>query len=183
MSKIGKMPIILPEGVNLEVSDGSVTVSGPTGVLTKKFTRLFEVKKDGNSASILTKGKSKEAKSVQGTYRSIIANMVKGVTQGWQKSLELVGTGYRAELSGPKLIVTIGYSHPVEVNPPEGIKFEVEKSKITVLGADKHLVGQVAAKIRDIRPPEPYKGKGIMYKDEVVRRKPGKAAKAQGAAA
>ena len=182
MSRIGKMPIILPEGVNIEVSGGSVTVTGPSGSLVKKLPGL-DVRKDGNSVIIISKGKSRESKSVQGTYRSIVANMIKGVTQGWQKSLELVGTGYRAELSGSKLVVTIGYSHPVEFNPPEGIKFEVEKLKITVLGPDKYLVGQVAANIRSTRPPEPYKGKGIMYQGEVVRRKPGKAAKAQGATA
>jgi large subunit ribosomal protein L6 len=120
---------------------------------------------------------------MHGTWRAIIANMAKGVSEGWSKQLELVGTGYRAEGSERDLTLTVGYSHPVEIKAPEGISFSIEKTLITVEGIDKELVGQVAAKIRNVRPPEPYKGKGIKYIDEVVRRKPGKAAKAQGAVA
>ena len=118
---------------------------------------------------------------MHGTYRSLLANMVNGVTEGWSRRLELVGTGYRADTTGKILNLTVGFSHPVKVDAPEGISFKVEKSDILVEGIDKVVVGQTAAKIRGIRPPEPYKGKGIRYKEEIVRRKPGKAAKAGGA--
>nr|AKQ03496.1 50S ribosomal protein L6, large subunit ribosomal protein L6 [uncultured Microgenomates bacterium Rifle_16ft_4_minimus_38077] len=183
MSRIGKMPILIPAEVKVEISGKEVFVSGPKGNLNMKLPYSVEVKIEGNFVKIVPKSKGFDTKAIQGTIRSIIANMVKGVADGWTKKLELVGTGYRAELSGKKLVMSIGYSHPVEVTAPEGISFEVEKTQITVLGADRHLVGQLAAKIRDVRPPEPYKGKGIMYQNEVVRRKPGKAAKAQPGAA
>jgi large subunit ribosomal protein L6 len=122
-------------------------------------------------------------KAIHGTLRAVLSNMIVGVKEGWSKVLELVGTGYRASLSGNKLVISVGYSHPVEFEAPKGIDFKVEKTLITIEGIDKELVGLVAAKIRSIRPPEPYKGKGIKYQDEVVRRKPGKAAKTEGAAA
>ena len=127
--------------------------------------------------------KDLKTKAMHGTTRALIANMVKGVTEGWSKGLELVGTGFRAETSGKQLTLNVGFSHQVKIDAPEGITFRVEKSDITVEGQDKELVGLVADKIRSVRPPEPYKGKGIKYKDEVIRRKAGKAAKAQGAAA
>lgn len=179
MSRIGKMPITIPVGVKVEISEKKVIVSGPKGNLNQKLPDGVEVKIEGNIVKVVKKSESSETSAIQGTIRSIIANMVKGVADGWTKKLELVGTGYRAELSEKKIVMSIGYSHPVEIDAPEGISFGVDKTLITVLGADRQLVGQVAAKIRDARPPEPYKGKGIKYLDEVVRRKPGKAAKAQ----
>lgn len=183
MSRVGKLPIKLPEGVQVTVSGRELTVSGPNGKITRKLPRGIEVSQKEQAVIVTTKGKSADSKALHGTYRALIANLIKGVAEGWEKELELVGTGYRAELSGKKLVISIGYSHPVEIEAPEGITFEVEKTQIKVKGPDKELVGLISAKIRDIRPPEPYKGKGVMYKDEVVRRKPGKAAKAQGAAA
>lgn len=179
MSRIGKMPITIPGGVKVEISEKEVIVSGPKGNLNKKLPYGVEVKIEGNIVKVVSKSEGINSRAIQGTIRSIIANMVKGVADGWTKKLEMIGTGYRAELSGNKLVLSIGYSHPVELTAPPGISFEVDKTQIAVSGADKQLVGQVAAKIRDVRPPEPYKGKGIMYQDEVVRRKPGKAAKAQ----
>ena len=179
MSRIGKMPITIPAMVKVEISEKEVFVSGPKGNLNMKLPYGVEVKVEDNFVKVVSKSESSGTRAIQGTIRSIIANMVKGVVDGWTKKLEFVGTGYRAEISGKKLVMSIGYSHPVEVTAPEGISFEVDKTQVTVSGADRQLVGQVAAKIRDVRPPEPYKGKGIMYQNEVVRRKPGKAAKAQ----
>ncbi|MGD8744428.1 MAG: 50S ribosomal protein L6 [Candidatus Woesebacteria bacterium] len=180
MSKVGKLPIELPEDVKLEVSDSKVKVAGPKGEITKSLPRPVVVEVKDKLATVKVKGKSKRSKSLHGTYRAIVSNMVKGVVDGWTKTLELVGTGYRAEVKGDTLVMKVGFSHPVEVDTPDGIKFSVEKNFIKVDGIDKELVGQTAAIIRSIRPPEPYKGKGIRYEDEVVRRKPGKAVKGQG---
>lgn len=180
MSRIGKLPVEIPEGVDVKVEAGTVVVKGQKGVLEKKLPREIGVEISGNTINVIAKSKSKNSRMLHGTYRVLISNMMIGVTQGWIKELELVGTGYRSELTGDKLVLTVGFSHPVEIAKPEGITFKVEKTAITIEGIDKELVGQVAANIRDIRPPEPYKGKGIRYKDEVVRRKAGKAAKAQG---
>jgi large subunit ribosomal protein L6 len=182
MSRIGKIPISLPEGVSFEKEGRTVKISGPKGVLGKKLPQGLEAEEKDGKIIILAKSKAKTTTANHGTYRALIYNMVKGVTEGWSKKLELVGTGYRAQLKGNDLELTVGFSHPVEVKAPDGIKFSVEKTVITVEGIDKELVGQIAAQIRAVRPPEPYKGKGIKYIDEVVRRKPGKAAKAQGAA-
>jgi len=180
MSKIGKQPIILPSGVTAEISGSEVKVGGPKGSLTLKVPRgISVVIKDG--IITLTSGKlGKPAMSVYGTNRAILANNVKGVYEGWTKELELVGTGYRAEVVGNELVLTVGYSHPVKITAPEGINFKVEKTLITISGPDRATVGQVAADVRGVRPPEPYKGKGIKYKDEIVRRKAGKAAKTTG---
>lgn len=183
MSKIGKLPIEIPQGVKLEVLGQKVKVSGPKGDMEREMPKAISLKTEEGKAVMTAKGNDKKTSSLYGTYRMIIANMVKGVSEGWTKELELVGTGYRAEGSGQEITIAIGFSHPVKVEAPPGISFAVEKTEIKVTGADKELVGQVAAKIRAIRPPEPYKGKGIKYKDEVVRRKPGKAAKTQGGAA
>ncbi len=182
MSRVGKIPIELPEEVKVEVSARTLTTTGPKGNLTCKLPREISVEIDGKKIKVIPKGRTVKAKALHGTLRAIIANNIKGVKDGWSKKLELVGTGYRAELSGSTLVLAIGYSHPVKIEAPEGIAFEVEKTQITINGIDKELVGQIAAEIRAIRPPEPYKGKGIRYKDEVVRRKPGKAARAQGIA-
>lgn len=183
MSKIGKVKIEIPENVEIEIQDYKVKVAGPRGVLQKELPREVAVEKTSEGLRVVLRKKTSRAKTLHGTMRAHIANMVKGVTDGWSKSLELVGTGYRAEVNGRTLTLRVGYSHPVEITAPEGISFKVEKTDITVEGVDRELVGQISAKIRAVRPPEPYKGKGIKYKDEVVRRKPGKAARAVGAPA
>lgn len=180
MSRIGKIPVELPEGVSLKVEGGEVAVSGPKGTLKRKIPREVEIEVKDNTAQVITKKNNHKAKVIHGTFRAHLANMSKGVSDGWSKVLELVGTGYRSELSGKTLVLNVGYSHQVKIDAPEGIEFNVEKTQVTVNGIDKEKVGQIAAEIRAVRPPEPYKGKGIKYKEEEVRRKPGKAAKAQG---
>lgn len=180
MSKVGQAPIEIPEGVTVEVKDKVVHVSGQKGSLNFELGRNISAEVKDNILQLSAKNESRPTREMFGTSRAILANMVKGVKDGWEKKLELVGTGYRAELKGNSLSLTVGYSHPVEIEAPDGISFKVEKNDITVEGPDKHLVGEIAAKIRAVRPPEPYKGKGIKYKDEVVRRKPGKAAKGVG---
>jgi large subunit ribosomal protein L6 len=182
MSKVGKKPIIIPDNAKVSVEGRNIKVSGPKGEMARSLPKVIDVIVDDGQLTVKAKGKSEKARTFQGTFRAIIANMLTGVTEGWTKNLEMNGTGYRAELQGNNLVLTVGFSHPVVIEPPEEISFKVEKTDITVEGTDKELVGLVAAKIRAVRPPEPYKGKGIKYKDEVVRRKPGKAAKAAGAA-
>lgn len=181
MSRIGKQPVEIPSGIEAEIKGKTLRIKGPKGELEKDIPRQLGIAKEGNKIVLELKSKSKFGKSLFGTYRALISNMVEGVKEGWEKKLELVGTGYRAEAKGKTLILTVGFSHPVEIGAPEGIEFKVEKTEITVSGADKEKVGQVAAEIRDVRPPEPYKGKGIKYVGEVIRRKAGKAAKAVGA--
>jgi len=183
MSRIGKLPITIPEGVKVEVEHGLIKVVGSKGELEWKLPRNIVTKVGQDSINIETKGHSKAAKAMHGTTRALVSNMVVGVSTGWSKVLELVGVGYRASVSGSTLTLTVGYSHPVEIEAPEGITFKVEKSEITIEGIDRELVGQVSATIRAVRPPEPYKGKGIRYKDEEVLRKAGKAAKAAGSPA
>lgn len=176
MSKIGRQPIEIPAGVTMEKSGQSIKVTGPKGSLEVLLPRAVEVEIKEGQALVTVKGSGKQSMSLHGTLRALINNNVKGVSAGWSRQLELVGTGFRAETSGSTLTLTVGYSHPVKVEAPEGITFKVEKTFITVEGADKGVVGQVAANIRAVRPPEPYKGKGIKYTDEIIRRKPGKAA-------
>lgn len=183
MSRLGRKIIVVPSTVNPSIEKGEVTVCGPKGVLTLKIPKGISVKYENESIKVNIIKKNLKTKALHGTIRALIANMVKGVTEGWSKTLELVGTGYKAEISGKLLTLNVGFSHPVKIKVPEGIDVKVEKLEITVEGIDKELVGYMADKIRSIRPPEPYKGKGIKYKDEVIRRKAGKAAKAQGAAA
>lgn len=183
MSKIGKLPIQVPPGVSVSESGSLLNVSGPQGNLQLAIPKNIDVESGENELRVILKKSSQLARAQHGTIRAEIANMVKGVTVGWSKVLELVGTGYRAESLGTKLSLLVGYSHPVIFEAPSGISFKVEKGNITVTGIDKELVGQVAANIRAVRPPEPYKGKGIKYKDEIIRRKAGKAAKVAGAAA
>lgn len=182
MSRVGKIPVQTPEGVRVEIKGKSIKVSGPKGELEREIPREVAVNQEDGEVVIEPKSKSKLARSLYGTMRAHINNMVKGVKDGWTKELEMVGTGYRAQVSGNKLVLTVGFSHPVEIEAPEGISFKVEKTNITVEGLDKEKVGEISAKIRAVRPPEPYKGKGIKYKDEVIIRKPGKAAKGEGAA-
>lgn len=181
-SNIGKLPIKLPVGVTLEIVGKEVKVTGSKGSLALKVPKGLVIKTDDRNVHVDITEDTARLKALHGTIRSLIANMVVGVSEGWTKVLEMVGTGYRAEVSGKDLTLTVGFSHPVVIEAPEGINFEVQKNVITVLGIDKEIVGLIADKIRSVRPPEPYKGKGIKYQDEVIRRKAGKAAKAQGAA-
>ena len=183
MSRVGKLPIKILEGVKVEVGQDVIKVIGPKGELEWKHPRNIVIKIEKDNLEVSTKGRSKAAKAMHGTARAIIYNMVAGVSTGWSKVLELVGTGYRATSTGNTLSLTVGYSHPVEIEAPEGITFKVEKSEIKIEGIDKELVGQVSARIRAVKPPEPYKGKGIRYKDEEVLRKAGKAARATGSPA
>ena len=177
MSRIGKKPIIIPENVQVELNH-KIIAKGPLGELTLKLPREIGLEKKENVLLVLRKSETKHAKSLHGLIRSLVANMIEGVTVGFKKTLELSGIGFRANLVGDKLVMTLGYSHPVEIEPPIGISFAVAGNKITVSGIDKELVGRIAAKIRSRRPPDAYKGKGIRYEGEVVRLKPGKAAKA-----
>lgn len=178
MSKIGKAPVLLPQGVTFVNEGHEVVVSGPKGTIKRKFPREISFENKENQILVSLKNPLKE--NLFGTSRALINSMVKGVSEGWSKQLELVGTGYRAETDGGTLTLTVGFSHPVKIAAPEGISFKVEKSLITVEGADKEVVGQISANIRSVRPPEPYKGKGIKYLGEVIRRKAGKAAKVGG---
>lgn len=176
MSKIGRLPITIPAGVTIEVTGAKVQITGPKGTMSENLPRGVEVKVADGVADVSVKGRSKSDMSIHGTIRSLINNDVYGVTSGWVKKLELVGTGFRAEVSGSTLSLTVGYSHPVKIEAPDGITFKIEKNVVTVEGIDKEKVGQTSAEIRAVRPPEPYKGKGIKYTDEVIRRKAGKAA-------
>jgi large subunit ribosomal protein L6 len=175
MSRIGKQPIDIPDGVKVDIKENIVTVKGPKGTLTQEMTGGITAELDGKELKIIRPSDESTYRSLHGLYRSLIANMIVGVTEGYEKSLEIVGVGYRAELSGKNLILRLGFSHPVKFDAPEGITFEVpSETQITIKGADKCLVGQIAANIRKLRKPEPYKGKGVRYKGEHVRRKAGK---------
>jgi large subunit ribosomal protein L6 len=176
VSRIGKKPITLPKGVEITVNDNMVTVKGPKGTLSQAIPQGITVARQDDQIVVERPNDNKQNRSYHGLTRALLANMVQGVSEGFERKLELVGVGYRAQLQGKKLVINIGFSHPVEVEPPEGIEFEVPAvTKITVKGIDKQLVGNTAAVIRDIRRPEPYKGKGIKYENEVIRRKAGKA--------
>lgn len=176
MSKIGRQPIIIASGVTVTVNGQDVKVAGPKGTMDLKMPRGVTAEVKDNEVNITVKGTGKFYSSLHGTIRSLINNNVIGVSKGWSRQLELVGTGFRAEVAGKTLTLTVGYSHTVKIEAPEGVSFKVEKMIVTVEGYNKEVVGQVAANIRGVRPPEPYKGKGIKYTDEVIRRKPGKAA-------
>jgi large subunit ribosomal protein L6 len=178
MSRIGKLPVAIPAGVEVKVEDGNViTVKGPKGTLTRKLVDELEVKVEGAEVVVTRPNDLKRSKSLHGLTRTLIFNMVEGVTNGYTKVLEINGVGYRAAKSGNKLTLTLGYSHPVDMIDPEGITTTVDGNKITVAGIDKEKVGQFAAEIRTKRPPEPYKGKGIKYETETIRRKVGKTGK------
>jgi len=175
VSRIGRKPIPVPQGVEVKVEGNTVTVKGPKGSLTREFHPDMKITFDGSQILVERPSDEKEHKALHGLTRTLINNMIVGVTSGYQKSLELVGVGYRAAKQGRKLVLTVGYSHPVEMDPPEGIEVEVPaQNQIIVKGIDKELVGNFAATIRAVREPEPYKGKGIKYTDEVIRRKAGK---------
>ena len=182
MSRIGRKPIPLAKGVKVEISPANlITVTGPKGTLQRQFTPDITIAQDGGDLHVTRPDDSQTHKALHGLSRTLLANMVIGVSTGFTRNLEINGTGYRVAKVGNNLIFQVGYSHPVEVDPPEGISFTVEgTTKCAVSGIDKYMVGQVAAQIRDIRKPEPYKGKGIKYAEEVVRRKAGKAGKVGG---
>ena len=176
MSRIGKKPISLPAGVKVTVDGNTVTVQGSKGTLIQTLPEGITINQEDNQLLVQRADDSKQQRAFHGLTRALIANMVDGVTNGFEKKLELVGVGYRAQMQGKKLVISIGFSHPVEMDPPDGIEFEVPApTRITVKGIDKQLVGNTAANIRAIRKPEPYKGKGIKYENEVIRRKAGKA--------
>ncbi|HKJ57028.1 MAG TPA: 50S ribosomal protein L6 [Nitriliruptoraceae bacterium] len=178
MSRIGKQPIVVPDGVDVTLDGLDVTVKGPKGQLSATMPEGVKLGRDDDGQVVVTReGDDGPARSLHGLVRSLIANMIEGVTQGYEKKLELVGVGYRAQQKGSNLEFQVGFSHPVLVEAPEGITLAApQPTEVVVTGIDKQLVGQVAANIRKIRPPEPYKGKGIKYVGETVRRKAGKAA-------
>lgn len=178
MSRIGNKVITLPAGVEISQNGNEVTVKGPKGELTTTFSPLISINIEGNEVTLTRPDDTKESKTMHGTMRANLNNMVVGVSEGFQKSLDLIGVGYRAQLQGKKLVLNVGYSHPVEIEAPQGIEFEVpSNTNVLVKGINKQVVGEVAANIRGVRPPEPYKGKGIRYTGEYVRRKEGKTGK------
>ena len=169
MSRVGKLPVPVPKGVEINLAAASVSVKGPLGTLTQPITANVRVKKDGDTVVVETADDSNEANAMSGTLRAILANMMTGVTKGFERKLTLVGVGYRAQAQGDKLNLTLGFSHPVVHQMPKGVKVETPtQTEILIKGTDKHLVGQVAATVRAVRPPEPYKGKGVRYADETV---------------
>jgi large subunit ribosomal protein L6 len=178
MSRIGRKPIAVPSGVDVTLDNTVITVKGPKGSLTRELHKDMKVTVENNEITVVRPSDNKLHRSLHGTTRSVVNNMVSGVTEGFSKSLELVGVGYRASKSGDKIVLNVGYSHPVEISPEAGIEFEVPaNTKIIVKGIDKERVGAYAAKIRSVREPEPYKGKGIKYEGERIIRKEGKAGK------
>lgn len=178
MSRIGNKVVVLPQGVEVKQNGNEITVKGPKGELTRTFSADIKMNIEGNEVTFTRPNDSKEMKTIHGTTRAIFHNMVVGVSEGFQKALELIGVGYRAQLQGKKLVLNVGYSHPVEIEAPAGIEIEVPaNTQVVVKGISKEAVGEIAANIRGVRPPEPYKGKGIRYVGEYVRRKEGKTGK------
>lgn len=176
MSRVGRLPVTLPAGVEVNIDDHLVEVKGPKGKLAREIHPEMQIAQEDNTLYITRPSDEKQHRALHGLTRSLVQNMVDGVDKGFSKSLELVGVGYRAALQGKKLVLNIGYSHQVEIEPDEGLEIEVPAaSKIVVKGIDKEKVGALAAQIRSVRSPEPYKGKGIKYENEVIRRKAGKA--------
>lgn len=177
MSRIGNRKLVIPEGVTITEENNVVTVKGPKGELTTKLAENITIKVEGNTLEVLRSNDNTNTKTMHGTINALINNMMTGVTKGFEKGLEIIGVGYRFQLKGNVLVINAGYSHPVEMEIPEGITVEVpSNTEVTVKGIDKVLVGEFAANVRKVRQPEPYKGKGIRYKDEHVRRKEGKKA-------
>ncbi len=176
MSRIGRLPVVIPAGVDVKLNGKEVTVKGPKGTLTQVFHPDMVIEKEGNELIIKRPSEIRKHKALHGLTRSLLNNMVIGVTEGFSKTLEINGVGYRAQKQGKKLVLTLGYSHPVEMEEPNGITIDVPaQNQIIVRGIDKQAVGEIAAKIREKRPPEPYKGKGVKYANEVILRKEGKA--------
>ncbi|MGI8606403.1 MAG: 50S ribosomal protein L6 [Gaiellaceae bacterium] len=177
MSRIGKSPIPLPSGVNVSISPGRVMVNGPLGELSQQLPQRIAVEQQENQIVVTRPTERGQDRALHGLTRSLVANMVEGVTKGFEKTLEIQGVGYRASLRGTSLELNVGFSHPVSVNPPQGITFDVPQPTVVIVkGIDKQQVGQIASEIRRVRPPEPYKGKGIRYEGEYVARKLGKRA-------
>lgn len=175
MSRVGKKPIVIPQGVEITNNENVYTVKGPKGTLTREFPKEIKINVNGNEVVVERFSEEKVIRALHGTTRANLNNMIVGVSAGFTKRLELVGVGYRVQANGKGLMLALGYSHPVEIAPVEGITFVVEgNTKLVVEGIDRQLVGQIAANIRAKRPPEPYKGKGVKYADEVIRRKEGK---------
>jgi len=181
MSRIGRLPIPVPSGVDVTIDGRNVTVTGPKGTLSRSLHPDITVSREDGTLVVTRPTEQKTHKQLHGLTRTLVNNMVVGVTDGYRKGLEITGVGYRATLNGKKLTLNLGYSHPIEIDPPEGITFEVENpTRLAVVGIDKELVGQIAAKVRATRKPEPYKGKGVRYAGEYIRRKAGKAGKIGG---
>lgn len=180
MSRIGKKPVVIPDGVEIKIDKGNIFVKGKLGELNQSFDiKAVRISKEDGQASVKPLSASKDVSSKYGLYRSLLSNMVTGVSEGFSKTLKIIGVGYRVSLKGSDLEILVGYSNPVIFKKPEGITFEIpDNTTIIIKGIDKQLVGEVSSNIRNIRPPEPYKGKGIRYSDEMVRRKVGKAAAA-----
>lgn len=179
MSRVGKKPITIPESVTLTITSDKVQAKGPKGELTLDISELVSLEQKEGEVFVTRKSDTKQARSMHGTTQRLVSNIIVGVSEGYKKTLELVGVGYRVAKQGTKLVLSLGFSHPIEFIAPEGVTVEIEgNNKIFVSGIDKQAVGQVAATLRNFRPPEPYKGKGVRYEGEVVRRKAGKAAKA-----
>ena len=184
MSRIGRAPVTIPSGVKVKAEDGQVFVEGPKGKLTLRLSPEITVTLDGQAVKVARANEEKPVRALHGLYRALINNMVQGVVSGFSKELEITGVGYRAQLQGKQLSLSVGFSHPVILSIPEGLTVEVPKpTSVIVKGFDKQLVGQFAANIRRVAPPEPYKGKGIKYVGEIIRRKAGKAATGAGAKA
>ena len=179
MSRVGKKPIEIPAGVTVTIAaDNNITVKGPKGELNRTFNPEITITQEENLITLTRPSDSKEHRTIHGTTRAVLANMVEGVSKGFERGLELIGVGYRAQKQGNKLVLNVGYSHPVEIEAEAGLEIEVpSNTKIIVKGTNKERVGALAANIRDVRPPEPYKGKGIRYEGEHVRRKEGKTGK------
>ncbi len=178
MSRIGKRPIPIPSGVTVNIKGSHVAVKGPKGSLERSLADLISVEQEGDQIKVSPTNDSRTARQLHGLSRTLVANMIEGVSKGFEKRLQIIGVGYRAQAQGQKLTLNVGYSKPVEMAMPPGIQVAVEKNTdLIVTGIDKEVVGNVSAKIRAVRPPEPYKGKGIRYQDEVVRRKAGKTGK------
>lgn len=179
MSRVGRMPVVVPQDVNVEIKGAHVRIKGPKGEMSHTFPADMDIRLEEGKIEVHRPSDERMHRALHGMTRALINNMVVGVSKGFEKVLEVNGVGYRAEMNGKNLVLNVGYSHPVVVEPPEGISFEVDTRtrQVKVMGYDKQAVGQVAADIRKIRPPEPYKGKGIKYLDEQIRRKAGKAGK------
>jgi large subunit ribosomal protein L6 len=181
MSRVGKMPITIPSGVTVDVQSQLVSIKGPKGELSQQIEPEIKVEVQDSVITVSVAEQTKRSAALWGLYRTLVANMVKGVTEGFTKELEMAGVGHRASMQGTKLQLSVGFSHPVLITPPANVTFAVaDNTKITVSGISKEVVGQIAAEIRGVKPPEPYKGKGIHYMGETIRRKAGKAAKVGG---
>ncbi|MFH1524992.1 MAG: 50S ribosomal protein L6 [Chloroflexota bacterium] len=180
MSRVGRMPIVIPTGVQVEIAGTNVDVKGPKGEMKRAFSPLIGIAMENDQIVITRKSDHPAERALHGTTRAVLANMVTGVSAGFERILEIDGVGYRAEMNGNNLVLYMGYSHPVEMEPPSGISFDVDQKarQVFVRGYDKELVGQIAANVRKVRPPEPYHGKGLHYLGEKIRRKAGKAGKA-----